>query len=910
MVKSGWILILLVLLFRPGFSQVTTDPSFPTENQPVKVIFDSSKESRLGYYTGDLYAHTGVIIEGDTEWKHVIGSWGDNSVQPKLTNKGNGIYELLISPDIRSYYSVLANEKVIKLAFVFRSGDGAKQTNDLFTDVYEGSFSFKIIEPEGTEVVAKNQDIPFSASASGEAALKLYSNNNEIKSITGTGITHTFNFAESGDYWLKATATTNDTTIADSVFVHVKSEQVEAALPQNVEAGINIIDSQTVTLVLYAPGKESVFVIGDFNDWLPKNDFRMKKDGGNYWVTLENLTPGEEYAFQYFVDENIRIADPYTEKILDPWDDQYISNDVYPNLKAYPEGKTNWRVSTFQTGQTPYSWQTTSYAIPLKEDLVIYELLIRGFTEKGTYNAILEKLDYLEGLGVNAIELMPFNEFEGNSSWGYNPDFYFAPDKAYGTKKDLKGLIDECHKRGFIVIQDMVLNHAYNSCPLVKLYWDSANNRPAADNPWFNQASPNTAFSWGSDFNHESQATKDFVDRVTKFWMEEYKVDGFRFDFTKGFTNTPGDGSGYDASRIAILKRMADKVWGVNPEVFVILEHFTANQEEKELVAYKKGMLVWGNANYNFCEASMGYNESGKSDFSWASYQTHGFTQPGLVAYMESHDEERMMYKNITFGKSVSGYNVKDLTTALHRSGLAATFFFSLTGPKMIWQFGELGYDYSIDYNGRTGEKPVRWDYIENPYRQKLFDVYSAMIKLRQKFGVFTSGVETLNVNGALKSIHLAKNDTNIVVLGNFDVTTASIIPNFQHTGVWYEFFSEQTLNVTSVNTPISLQPGEYRLYSNKPLPSYTELVTSSAVISDTNEWGVYPSPASQQITVSSRNPIDRISIFSIYGNAVFTQKNLHKNQVTIEVNNYPAGIYFVQIVQRGGRNSKKIIIK
>ena len=135
--------------------------------------------------------------------------------------------------------------------------------------------------------------------------------------------------------------------------------------------------------------------------------------------------------------------------------------------------------------------------------------------------------------------------------------------------------------------------------------------------------------------------------------MTEYKVDGFRFDFTKGFTNTPGDGSGYDAARIAILKRMADKIWEVNSKAIVILEHFAINSEEQELTSYGNGMLVWGNANSTFAEAAMGYNESNKSDFNWASYQKRGFTKPGLVAYMESHDEERQMFKTETYGNSL-----------------------------------------------------------------------------------------------------------------------------------------------------------------------------------------------------------------------------------------------------------------
>jgi pullulanase/glycogen debranching enzyme len=594
----------------------------------------------------------------------------------------------------------------------------------------------------------------------------------------------------------------------------------EQKRPAGIREGINYIDGQTVTLCLLAPGKEQVNVIGDFNNWQTSDDYLMKKDGNYFWLTIPDLTPQKEYIFQYLIDGSIRIGDPYTEKISDPWDDQYIPESVYPGLIDYPAGKTEGRASVLQTGQTNYVWQNTTYSIPEKEELVIYELLIRDFTEEGTYKAVREKLDYLQQLGVNTIEFMPFSEFEGNSSWGYNPCYYFAPDKAYGTKDDLKQLIDACHQRGLIVIQDIVLNHAYGTNPMVMMYWDQTNNRPAANNPWFNTVSPNTSYSWGYDFDHESTYTKQFVDSVTSYWLTEYKVDGFRFDFTKGFTNTPGDGSAYDASRIAILKRMADHVWKVKPEAVIILEHFADNSEEKVLTGYKDGMLVWGNANYNFNEATMGYHDSGKSDFSRASWQTRGLNQPGLVAYMESHDEERLMYKNLTWGASSGSYSVKNLPTALERNAMAATFFFSLTGPKMIWQFGELGYDISIDENGRTGEKPVKWEYFDNTNRKKLFNVYAAMIRLRDQFPVFTSGTETLNLSGELKSIQLVLDNHRITLAGNFGLTQQAMNVPFDHTGTWYEFFSSSTFNVSSASVPISLKPGEYRLYSDQELPS------------------------------------------------------------------------------------------
>ena len=102
MIRLINLLFWLVAVYQLSFEQITTTPALPVQNQAVTITFDSSKESRLVFFAGDLYAHTGVFVAGNSNWQYVIGTWGNNAVQPKLTNKGNGIYELVISPDINT----------------------------------------------------------------------------------------------------------------------------------------------------------------------------------------------------------------------------------------------------------------------------------------------------------------------------------------------------------------------------------------------------------------------------------------------------------------------------------------------------------------------------------------------------------------------------------------------------------------------------------------------------------------------------------------------------------------------------------------------------------------------------------------------------------------------------------------
>ncbi len=645
-----------------------------------------------------------------------------------------------------------------------------------------------------------------------------------------------------------------------------------------------------------------MYAIGDFNDWAIDNQYMLKHDGDYWWITLSELESGKEYAFQYLVDGDLRIADPYTDKVLDPWNDAYIPASVYPNLKPYPTGKTDGIVSVFQTAQTSYQWQISDFELPAKEKLVIYELLVRDFVMEHSFKAVTQKLDYLQTLGVNAVELMPVNEFEGNDSWGYNPSFYFAVDKYYGTKDDFKALVDACHERGMAVIMDMVLNHSYWQSPFVRLYWDGT--APAADNPWYNVSSPNPTYSWGYDFNHESPQTQALVDSVCSYWMSQYRVDGFRFDFTKGFTNTPGDGWAYDASRISILKRMTAEIRRRNPKALVIFEHLAENNEEVELA--DDNILLWGNMNNNYCEAIMGYNESGKSDLSRSIWSQREFHQPNLIAYMESHDEERMMYKARQYGGSVSGYNVKDLNTALSRAELSACFYLVTPGPKMIWQFGELGYDYSINYctdgtvsdNCRLSPKPVKWDYLENANRKQLYDTYSYLNQLKQEYPVFSTTDFTYSLNNAVKYFIWRSSDMNAFAVGNFDVKQSTVTAILPHPGTWYDAFSGQVYEFTSTYST-TLQPGEYRLFTDKAVK---EPITGVAdLVADESGFIVYPNPVKDMLYLNTEKEVNVVKILTTSGLQVKYERNVRQ----INVSGLPTGVYLLQIMD--GKKQKTV---
>ena len=729
----------------------------PDADKELTIWFKAASNSALYNYTGDVYIHIGVVSEGT--WLYVPAEWDENIAKCKMTKVADepSTWSITLSPSIREWFGS-RETPVNKIGIVIRSADGTKK------GIEDDSF---------IENITDSKYKPFQPGA--------------IK--TGT-------------------------------------------MPAGLQHGINIVDN-TVTLVLYdkdkyGARKDFAHVVGDFNNWTLSNESNSQmtwdQAAGCWWITLTGLDPAKEYAFQYYLGNTgkdpIRVADPYARKVLDPENDKYILPATYPENKTYPEGAIGI-VSVFRIQEETYNWQVTDFGKPSRDNLVIYELLLRDFTASGDINGAMAKLDYLQSLGVNAIELMPVQEFDGNDSWGYNPAFFFAMDKAYGTDRMYKEFIDECHQRGMAVILDVVYNHATGANPFARMWWDAANNKTAANNPYFNVDAPHP-YSVFHDFNHESELVRSFVKRNLQFLLDEYNIDGFRFDLTKGFTqrsSTESTAGNYDASRIAILKDYNTAIKEVNPDTYVILEHFCDDREETELS--NEGMMVWRNNNEAYTEAAMGWKD--KTDFRRAYYGTSSRPANSLVSYMESHDEERAAYKQIQWGNEILK---TDLGARMSQLGTNAAFFFTVPGPKMVWQFGELGYDVSIDENGRTGRKPIKWDYYTVPERKQLYDTYAALINLRRDHPELFNATATLNWKvtpsfwdqGRFLTLSSFGSSKQIVVVGNFTNLPIEAATTFPETGDWYNYLnSKEKTTVHTPTMPIKVPANSFRIFYKFP---------------------------------------------------------------------------------------------
>ncbi len=752
-------LCLLGLCALVASAQVTPTPNpIPTGyTGAVTIVFDATKGNGGMIGATKCYAHTGLITAAstsDTDWKNVIGSWR-GTTQPQLTSLGNNKWQLDI-PNIFTFYGVPETTDIKKLAFVFHDGpNGNKEGKAASGDIF-------VVLGEKTE----------------------------------------------GDIW----------EAVEGVTAITKSR------PSGLKQGITYgADGTSVTLCTYAASRtesaKRVFLLGDMTDWKLSKDYQLYKDGNYFWITLTGLTKGKEYRFQYAVEraDGVRkqICDLYSEKVLHP-DDKWEPKTADPTLISYPtKGADGGYVTVIQPGKADYNWSsaTLNFKRPNKNNLIIYETWVLDYTTTRTFKGLMDRLDYIQNLGVNAIELMPITEFEGNQSWGYNPTLYFAMDKSYGKAEDMKAFVDACHQRGIAVILDMVFNHTTGQNPMAKLYpWTSSSptETELRFNPWFNVSTEvkHDNNDYGEDWNHGFEPAHEMFTRVLQYWLKEFKVDGYRLDLSHGICGR----NTYDA--VDQLKDYYDKgVKAVSSDAYMILEHWGSSMgtDRPKLINY--GMQCWANTNNAYCQTAMGWLKDGDS-FDEAN-------QDGYISYCESHDEERMQYKAKAYG---NGDLQTNEAARLGRVAENVAFNVLLNGSHMLWQFEEIGYDISIDQNGRTGTKPnpKTKGYFTQAERIDAFTKSAQVITLRTQLmpSVFEGNPTASSISSG-KALRTIQWGNNVFAVANFGVegNQAVSLPS----GTWYDYLNGATKATSSTCV---LAPGELKVFTSTAVkaPTFTDI--------------------------------------------------------------------------------------
>ena len=951
---------LAFIFFTIANAQVTTSPTTVLAEQPVTITFNKTG-TELAPYTGIIYAYIGVTVNG-VRFQNIKGSSDFASpLHPQMTQVGTSSnYTLTITPDLYTYFGVPTNSSITEICVVFRSADTSLQSRpDYFVPV--GAFQYNLTAPalNSNNIISSGSNVTVTANnTNGSANYQLFVNGSTTPLNTQNTSNYSFvdtNVTVNKNYVLRITQ--GNTTFTARFSVIINPGNLTGAMPSGLVDGINYNPSvpTKATLVLNAPFKSFIYVAGSFNNWQPTSAFAMKRDtaSGKYWLELTGLTPGQIYAYQYWVCDVVNLplgspaivktADPFSTLVLSPFDDPEIQSlGVFPNLPAYSAiapGQER-EVTVLQTGPNnlfSYNWSsaTTNFVKPKKKDLVFYEVLIRDFDATRTYQDLINRIDYFKNLKINAIKLMPVMEFEGNMSWGYNTVFHMALDKRYGPPVKLKEFVDLCHQNGIAVILDIALNHVFGRSPLERMWMlDSDNDgwangtgpRTTTENPYVNQVALHS-YNVGSDLNHFRETgpggnlTNTYAIRTIQYWINEFKIDGYRWDLTKGFTNQctsmdEGCTNGYRTDRVAKMKWYANNQWAADPLSLVIFEHLGTGgsaQEEVEWASYNRvgnqgGIMQWRKMTDPYANLLKGN-----------ATNLAAVTDPSdrMIGYAESHDEERVVYKAL----NEAGQTVGNLDKVLQRLPAMGSVLFMVPGPKMIWHFGALGWDESlflcsngnVQFNDgcKLDTKPQpQWaeNWLQNPARANVYNQWARQIDLRIKEDVFENGQFAWNfsqVGRPRLDVWTSTSPTSslsyVFVLTNFSDSTYDVPGGFPFTGNWVNLMDNTTLNVTNQNQNVSIEPGGYRIFGNQQS-------TLDIVNNEFRSLTLYPNPANNYFVIEGE--ISKAEIYSVTGQLVKSFDGINATDYQFDINDLTKGVYLVKAFDSQNRTKTMKLIK
>ena len=768
-------------------------PFSPGPNNSVEVLLNGTESPGLIVWTVndgggfdvpiDAYRPDGTTEIGDLPWSlSSVGSWVSS---PLSYDDDSQIVEL--GPFDLGEQIV----ESIKFAILWEDGTWDAGSNDqiLFYDINvdfdigtdDPNVIFIAPTPEsGTEVSP-----PVTINAVGNATSIEFWLNGEIIgsdnslpfSTVWTPIDGAF-----GDYTIAARAVgENDRVSFSFLDFTIPYEVIDNPVPVGIADGLNI-DGNQVTISLYAPNKEFVSVKGSWNTDFPNGEL-MYLSGDTLWwyeTTLEN----GEYNYQYNIEGVKNIADPWSKDVI--W--------VDPNA-GWESGYYGHAKTVFSVGQADYTWTDDGFTRPAQNEAVIYELHIGDFVSDGeshgTFNDVTEAIEagYFDNLGVNVIELMPVNEFEGGYSWGYDSTFPMAPESSYGAPSDLKNLINTAHQHDIAVLIDVVFNHLWGSSPLFQLY-QPADNYEYEDHDYSNCPYFSNALSdWGYKLNHWSPHTRKFTDDVLFTWVNDYHADGFRFDYTPGV--------GWDSQSEFGATHYSNMLNWFDPTLILIAEEDNANQVN--ITGFDSG---WDYSYHHMLFANiMGINYEGHwwGDMDDMVNHIDAFSQgyndhTGQLIYSESHDEGRIVHE-------ATVYQGNSEEVAYNKSLLGAIIVLTSEGTPMLYHGQEFGQNGTSHEGEHISPQPLQWNNLNTETGEALFYKYANLINLRKNSDALKGNQTEFKLQNSQDKTLVywrVSGDDKVVVVANFDSQTQYLDVEFPHLGEWYNVVDESSINIDS----------------------------------------------------------------------------------------------------------------
>ena len=542
---------------------------------------------------------------------------------------------------------------------------------------------------------------------------------------------------------------------------------------------------------LFAPYNKAAALIGSFSDW---QDLPMEKHDDGYFRIQVDLEDGI-YQYRFKVQSKSWFLKP----------DQWVEiNDPYMTEMDMKTEKGIVHVKNGQIVRDTYVWKHDDKPLPANHELVMYELHIADFVggaidDCTKLKRLTEKLDYLVDLGVNAIELMPITEYAGNYRWGYLVRYYFALESSYGAPEDLKRFVDECHGRGIRVILDGIYNHTDDRSPLLYIdrdYWYYHDKHYPED----------PANYWGPELNYEVYDEKldirpawEFLKDIVQFWIQEYHIDGIRYDAVRQLGN-------YEF--LGWLIQQADAVVDGKP-FYHIAEHIPDTSE----IVQPKGVFegCWHESFRYFLKNVILGDEFDLNELKSAiDFKQQGYAKTtNVFNYLATHDREHMI---VELGdKGIFGQ------PAFDRVKLGLILQITAPGIPLIWMGDEFG-QATHKANATSDPNPLDWTLLDQDLNCDLFEFYKRTIAWRKEIpALLTDNIEFFHENvedSVLAYIRWDDGGSRVVVVANLGDRhfPAYEVPNAPTGGVWGDQLNSSKFEVKAGKLTIDLLPFSARV--------------------------------------------------------------------------------------------------
>jgi len=552
---------------------------------------------------------------------------------------------------------------------------------------------------------------------------------------------------------------------------------------------------RSVPFQLFAPRNAAVTLVGSFSNWQP---LEMHKGNDGYFRTQVDLADGV-YQYQFRVQSQSWHLEP----------EQWVEvNDPYVTEIDQTTQRGMVRIKEGQRLIDTYVWQHDEQALPPNQDVVIYEMHVSDFcgrdaavTLGNKFKRAIAKLDYLADLGINAVELMPVTEYAGNYRWGYLVRHFFAPESSYGTPEDLKRFIDECHARQIRVFIDGIYNHSDEASPLFSIdrdYWYH-HGPHYPDDP---------ANYWGPEFNydyydqaHDIKPAWKFIGDVVRFWVQEYHIDGIRFDAVRQLANV---------EFLQWIVQEAQTAAGEKP-FYAIAEYIP---DTAKITCCAQGPMdsCWHESFRYFLMPHLCgelFDLEQLKEALDAKRQGYGGSTH-VINYLASHDRERLL-------RELGDRGIFD-APAFQRAKLGAVILMTAMGIPMVWMGDEFG-EFTAKTETTTKPNQLQWQLLEQAPNRELRNFYQQLIALRKQCDALRSNnIEFFHENPDEKVFAYVRwnnQGAQVVILVNFSEQNLLDyqVPNFPNEQTWQAWLSDRPVEVQNNCLTTSLNAYEAKIF-------------------------------------------------------------------------------------------------